>query len=159
MNKLVKLIPIMAGMLLIGCNSGGSNWHAGNLGILQIEIAPATFNVGESALIMATLSNAQQGTDAIGSATVYFKVANSYSNGIFESSSIATMEPESCVINNPISADVAGRSCFVTLHGVSTGSSHVYSWAIPNSSQNTTGPTNYNSLESYPFVSFSVTTQ
>lgn len=155
MRKLLNLIPLMAGVLLVGCNSGGSNWQAGNLGTLQLIMESTVFNVGESSLVMANLSNAQQGTDAIGSATVYFKVATSYANGVFESSSIATLDVESCNINNPISATLAERSCFVTLRGVSAGNANVYTWAVPNSPQNTTAPSNY-SYESYPYVSFRV---
>lgn len=156
MNKLIKLIPLITGVLLVACSSGGSSWQAGNLGSLQIAMESTIFNVSESKVVMASLSGAQQGTDPIGSATVYFKVATSYINGIFESSNIATLAESSCVINNPISADLDQRSCFVTLQGVSAGGANVYTWAVPNSPQNTNAPTNYNPLESYPYVSFTI---
>lgn len=149
-------MPLVTGILLIGCNSGGSNWQAGNLGTLQIAMESTTISAGNSSLVLASLSNAQQGTDSIGSATVYFKVATSYSNGIFESSNIATFVESSCVINNPISTNLDERSCFVTLNGVGVGGANVYTWAVPNSPQNTNGPTNYNPLESYPYFSFTV---
>lgn len=155
MNKLIKMLPLVAaGIILVACNSGGSNWQAGNLGSLQIAMESTTLNVGESKLVMASLSNAQQGTDSIGSATVYFKVATSYSNGIFESSAIATLSESSCVISNPISANLDERSCFVTLSGVSVGGAKVYTWALPN--DNATIPTNYNPYESYPYVAFTI---
>ncbi len=140
----------------MACNSGGSNWQAGNLGSLQITMESTILNVGESKLVMASLSGAQQGTDSIGSATVYFKVATSYSKGVFESSNIATLAESSCVINNPISANLDERSCFVTLQGASVGGANVYTWVVPSSPQNTNPPTNYNPLESYPYVSFTI---
>lgn len=147
MKKILSNIGCLLaiGSAIAGCNSGGSSWQSGNLGSLGIQIESTQLVVGQSTKVTATLTNAHQGTDPIGSATVNFYVWNTPT----ESSNIATLQPVNCIINNPIESTIT--SCSVTLTANITGSSNIYVAAVPNSNNNTTAPSN-----NYIFESFTV---
>lgn len=151
MKKTIRNVgcTVALGLAIVGCNSGSSSWQAGNLGSLGVEIESTQLVVGQSTQVTATLTNAYQGTDSIGSATINFYVWNSFSNGIPESSNIATLQPVSCTINNPVESTTT--SCSVTLSASIPGNSNIYIEAVPNSNMNTTPPTN-----NYIFESFTI---
>ncbi|AUR52467.1 hypothetical protein [Aquella oligotrophica] len=151
MKKTIRNIgcTIALGVAMVGCNSGSSSWQAGNLGSLGVEMESVQLVVGQSTQVTATLTNAYQGSDPIGSATINFYVWNSFNNGVPESSNIATLQPVSCVISNP--AESITTSCSITLTATTPGNSNVYVEAVPNSNMNTTPPTN-----NYIFESFTI---
>ncbi len=146
-----RLLGLFSSVLLLSaCNSGGS-WNAGSLGTLSINIANTNLSVNQTTQVTATLSNAYQGTDPIGGATIQFYVWNSFESGSAPvPSNIAVLAPQSCTINNPLAS--TNVSCSVNLTGVIPGSSRVYVQAIPTLNTNTQGPVN-----NYIFESFTVT--
>jgi len=126
-NTYLLLSGIIASVGLTGCNSGSSNTQESSLGSLTLTIANRQLTTGESTVVTASLHDSIQGGNAIGAVTMKFHVSDTY--GIIESSSIATVQPESCVINNPVESTVT--SCSVTLTATAAGSSLVHVDAIP----------------------------
>ena len=132
-KNLLKILPLALGFGLVGCNAG-AGWVSGSLGTLSVQVNPSSFPVSESATVTGTLRNAFNGTNAMGAANITFSILDE--SGM-NPSSVATLQSESCIIQNPIESTLV--SCSVTIYGANAGTARVYAVA---SASNTSGPSN-----------------